>query len=288
MRSLFFSMLVGLLVLVPTATLAGDLDATKPPADAGSAMFTIKDIYNRLNDGTDGGKRAGAFTEPGAGPAAGGTGQTLDDVMDKAPVRDDANGAIAADVPTGKKFWGLTGGEWGLKTGTASGGGGCTAGVPKTGQTSTEPIPAPAGSDGALGKGVAWPSPRFTDNSDGTVTDNMTGLIWLKNAQCSDEAGGKTPASGKLDWADALEWCNAMKDGICGLGDSSVAGAWRLPNVRELYSLIDHRYSDPAVPNTAGTGQWTTDGAPFDNVQSGYYWSATTYADSTTVAWQGC
>jgi hypothetical protein len=35
--------------------------------------------------------------------------------------------------------------------------------------------------------GVAWPNPRFTDNSDGTVTDNLTGLIWLKNANCTDK-----------------------------------------------------------------------------------------------------
>ena len=44
--------------------------------------------------------------------------------------------------------------------------------------------PAPTGSDGDLQKGVAWPNPRFTDNANGTVTDNLTGLIWLKNANC--------------------------------------------------------------------------------------------------------
>ena len=32
--------------------------------------------------------------------------------------------------------------------------------------------------------GVEWPNPRFTDNGDGTVTDNLTGLIWLKDANC--------------------------------------------------------------------------------------------------------
>ncbi|MCW9078616.1 MAG: hypothetical protein OQK74_05525, partial [Gammaproteobacteria bacterium] len=42
--------------------------------------------------------------------------------------------------------------------------------VAKTGQTSSW---AP-GDDGDLEKGVAWPSPRFTDNLDGTVTDNLT------------------------------------------------------------------------------------------------------------------
>jgi hypothetical protein len=52
--------------------------------------------------------------------------------------------------------------------------------VPKTGQKTSYP----PGDDGDLAKGVAWPNPRFTDNGDGTITDNLTGLIWLKNANC--------------------------------------------------------------------------------------------------------
>ena len=60
------------------------------------------------------------------------------------------------------------------------GGSGYPAPVHKTGQTTSYAT----GDDGDLEKGVAWPNPRFTDNSDGTVTDNLTGLIWLKNANC--------------------------------------------------------------------------------------------------------
>jgi hypothetical protein len=51
--------------------------------------------------------------------------------------------------------------------------------VPKTGQTTSYA----SGDDGALQKGVAWPTPRFTDNSNGTVTDKLTGLIWMKDTQ---------------------------------------------------------------------------------------------------------
>src|SRR5215831_10404550 len=54
--------------------------------------------------------------------------------------------------------------------------------VPRTGQTTSYA----AGDDGALQKGVAWPTPRFTDNNNGTITDNLTGLIWLKNANCPE------------------------------------------------------------------------------------------------------
>ena len=53
------------------------------------------------------------------------------------------------------------------------------ANVEKTGQT----VYYSTGDDGYFEKGVAWPAPRFTDNGDGTVTDNLTGLIWLKNGR---------------------------------------------------------------------------------------------------------
>src|SRR5262244_923009 len=53
--------------------------------------------------------------------------------------------------------------------------------VPRTGQTTSYA----AGDDGALQKGVVLPTPRFTDNNNGTITDNLTRLIWLKKAKCS-------------------------------------------------------------------------------------------------------
>jgi hypothetical protein len=114
----------------------------------------------------------------------------------------------------------------------------------------------------------------FTDNGDGTVTDNLTGLIWLKNASCF----------GSRTWAQALSDCNALADGSCGLTDGSVAGDWRLPNVKELQSLIHYGVYNPALPDTAGTGKWT-EGDPFSGVQSNYYWSATTSALYTGNAW---
>jgi hypothetical protein len=52
-------------------------------------------------------------------------------------------------------------------------------GVPKTGQTTFYAL----GDDGDLQMGIAWPEPRFTDNEDGTVTDNLNGLMWTKDAQ---------------------------------------------------------------------------------------------------------
>jgi len=138
---------------------------------------------------------------------------------------------------------------------------GIPAPVEKTGQTATYLI----GDDGELKKGVAWPNARFTDNSDGTVTDNLTGLIWMKNAN----------AFGAQDWYDALNISNNLADGQGGLTDHSIAGDWRLPNINELISLTHYGYSSPPLPNTAGTDQWI-DGDPFTNVQPWNYWTSTT------------
>jgi hypothetical protein len=125
-------------------------------------------------------------------------------------------------------------------------------------------------------KGTAWPNPRFTDNGNGTVTDNLTGLIWLKNAN----------AYGMRDWATALTNCATLHSGEAGLTDGSVEGDWRLPNVQEMQSLIDYKHAIPALCNTAGTGQWTPDD-PFTGVVklSYYYWTSTTRADGTMSAW---
>jgi hypothetical protein len=150
-------------------------------------------------------------------------------------------------------------------------GGSSSVGVPRTGQTTSY---GPR-DDGALQKGVAWPSPRLTDNGNGTVTDNLTGLIWLKNANFF----------GVRNWATALTDCNTLAANGTTLTDGSVAGDWRLPNVKELQSLIDFAYFNPALSNAAGTGQWV-DSNPFTSVYTDYsYWSSTTGAINTDLPW---
>ena len=143
--------------------------------------------------------------------------------------------------------------------------------VAKTGQTKSYAD----GDDGYLGTGAGKVNPRFTDNIDGTVTDNLTGLIWLKNANCF----------GTQTWANALTAANSLSSGSCGLSDGSTVGMWRLPSRSELLTLIDHGFSSPALPNTAGTKKWTS-GDPFTGVQSTNYWSASTYEASLhSYAW---
>jgi hypothetical protein len=141
----------------------------------------------------------------------------------------------------------------------------CKAGFPKTGQTTSYQ----AGDDGSFQKGIPWPNPRFTDNGNGTITDNLTGLIWLKDANCF----------GEQTWADALSACNTLASPACGLTDGSSDGDWHLPNAFELVSLIHWGFWNPALPNTAGTGQWSQ-GNPFLNVVTSgqcFYFTSTTY-----------
>jgi hypothetical protein len=137
--------------------------------------------------------------------------------------------------------------------------------VPKTGQT----VSWIYGDDNTFHKGVTWPTPRFTDNSNGTVTDNLTGLIWMKEAN----------AFGLQNWTGAVSCANGLQAGYYGLLDGSKPGDWRLPNIRELQSLVDYRYDYnsiyPALP----------EGHPFIHVQVNY-WSSTYYRKTNDAAYK--
>lgn len=135
------------------------------------------------------------------------------------------------------------------------------ASLPGTGQTTSYA----SGDDYAVRAGVAWPGTRFTDNGDGTVTDHLTGLVWLKDAECFNPT----------DWSSALSAANHLASGACGLTDGSASGQWRMPNVNELESLVDVSRVNPAV----------SAGSPFTNIDlATAYWSSTTYTAASSNA----
>jgi hypothetical protein len=108
-----------------------------------------------------------------------------------------------------------------------------------------------------------------------TIYNYAKARSWVKNANCF----------GLRTWNQAITDCHDLVAPDCGLTADSSTGDWRLPNLFELESLRDMKYWEPALSNTAGTGQWKL-GDPFTNLQtSGYYWSSTTVAVSTASAW---
>jgi hypothetical protein len=143
--------------------------------------------------------------------------------------------------------------------------------VPRTGQvkcwdTQGREIPAAgSGQDGEYQIGIQFPEPRFKNNDDGTVTDNLTQLIWLKNADPFHE----------LTWEDSLCRARALGHGSYGLSDQSKPGDWRMPNLREMLSLIDYGTSAPIIPQMH----------PFENVQNAIYWTSTSLIAAAQMAW---
>ena len=139
---------------------------------------------------------------------------------------------------------------------------------PASGQTST----FATADDGDLEKGATL---CYQDNADGTVTDLNTGLMWEL----------KTDDSGIHDKDNTYTWSEAFSVFIAGVNSAEFAGYtdWRLPNIKELQSIVNYGNWTPAFGEATVGGVGT--GAPFINIVSEYYWSSTTYAYEIDEAW---
>lgn len=96
--------------------------------------------------------------------------------------------------------------------------------------------------------------PALRKNDDGTVSDEVTGLVW-------QQADG-----GEMVFERAKEYCAALRT-----GDFS---DWRLPSNRELFSILNHQYAPPAV-----------DASIFGRPEAEYWWSADLRADDASRVW---
>ncbi len=96
---------------------------------------------------------------------------------------------------------------------------------------------------------------RFINNRNGTITDTLTGLMWQQKT------------AGPMTHQEALDYCIKLS-----LGGYS---GWRLPNIKELQSLVDYTRYNPAIDTSA-----------FLRIISfTYYWSSTTDANNMYYAW---
>jgi len=104
---------------------------------------------------------------------------------------------------------------------------------------------------------------RFVDHGDGTVTDTCTALMWQKDT-ADVNADGEVGSEDPLFWCEALSYCEGLD--FAGHAD------WRLPNLRELQSIVDHGRYDEAVHSALVAKLY-------------WYWSSTTLADAPRLAW---
>jgi hypothetical protein len=117
------------------------------------------------------------------------------------------------------------------------------------------------GQDGEFRSGLPWPVPRFELLNSDLVLDRLTGLIWPRIASLGDFP---------MSWTEALAAVLLMnEDRALGHAD------WRLPNRRELSSLISYSHHRPALPAEH----------PF-TVSQTWYWTSTTAAIAPDCAWR--
>ncbi len=107
----------------------------------------------------------------------------------------------------------------------------------------------------------------FTNNSDGTTTDSATGLTWMR---CSM---GQT-WNGSTCLGTAATYTFAQANALTGTTIFANQSDWRLPNIRELQTIVDRSTYNPAINSTV-----------FPNTQSALYWSDSPFLLYSNTAW---
>lgn len=111
-----------------------------------------------------------------------------------------------------------------------------------TGQTkfydTQDEITAPEAGSSFYGQdaSIAGHQPDYTDNGDGTVTDNVTGLMWQQSTDLNGD--GDMNVDDKMSQAEALVGADSFS--LAGYSD------WRLPTIKEAYSLFMFSGEDPS------------------------------------------
>lgn len=135
--------------------------------------------------------------------------------------------------------------------------------------------PVPNGSsDVHPGGAPAASLDSYTDNGDGTVTDNITGLMWQQSLDTAPGPDGGADAATTTATANTYNWVDAGT--YCGNLVKSIYADWRLPSIIELLSIIDYS-------SVAPTG--SIDPFFFRGPVALCVWSSTRQAGTTSNAW---
>ena len=113
--------------------------------------------------------------------------------------------------------------------------------------------------------------PSYTDNGDRTVTDNVTGLMWQQSPDTDED--GDIDAADKLTYDEAVAGAIAQTTG--GYSD------WRLPNAKELQSIVDYSRSPDTTGSAAIDPLFNVTGITNEAGEADYpfYWTGTTHAN---------
>jgi len=123
-------------------------------------------------------------------------------------------------------------------------------------------------------RGADYGNNIFTDNSDGTISDAATGLMWLQNDSGHFAVGSTN--DGSLLWEAALAWCEGL--------DYAQHTDWRLPNIKELQSILDYNRSPDTTNSAAIDPMFNITLLPNGINSSGvanypFFWSGTTHVE---------
>jgi hypothetical protein len=127
------------------------------------------------------------------------------------------------------------------------------------------------------GDGVDGPALSYTDNPDGTVTDNNTLLVWEKKV--TGGSSGTCNLTTNLHGVDSTcTWAEATGVWIAAINTANLGGHndWRIPNVNELQSIVDYSKPSPG-PTIASSFPGST--------AADVYWSSTATAGFSSRAW---
>ena len=154
-------------------------------------------------------------------------------------------------------------------------------GVPATGQTTCWDMQgvvvacAGTGQDGDLKQGAPL---AYVDNGDGTITDVNTGLMWEKQSR----DGGPHDVANSYTWTDAFAMHIAILNGGGGFAGHN---DWRVPNIRELGSILNYQNVSPAVSAAFDTGCTPGCAVLTCSCTGTAYWSSTSVARDARFAW---
>jgi hypothetical protein len=111
-----------------------------------------------------------------------------------------------------------------------------------------------------------WQDSRYTDNGDGTITDKTTKLMWKKCSEGQSSFDCSNGSASNYNWKNALSLNNSI---FAGHSD------WRLPNIKELGSLVSFNCYNPSINKTM-----------FPNTPDSFFLSSSSISNKHNYIWR--